>query len=254
MLARCVRPLVNKLSGVCRLSKYTQTTGRGLSRGFAQAPANINKAEQKLIKILNQEIEFEEDNYAEDNAVTQYLVENKWLLEENEKTNLIVLKKSSGNSLVQIYFTANSQDFNNENEENEEGENQEKEKDAENPEDQGGDQNITDFNVYISQGKKNVAFECTVVNGEIEINSMNVIDDINAHRLMNPYNPVAVEGYKGPFIHTLEGTLQEALFDLLRSHGINEELAQLIQHVAVDKEQRLYMRWLKELKSFVEQK
>ena len=70
MLARCVRPLVNKLSGVCRLSKYTQTTGRGLSRGFAQAPANINKAEQKLVKILNQEIEFEEDNYAEDNAVT----------------------------------------------------------------------------------------------------------------------------------------------------------------------------------------
>ena len=90
--------MVNKLSGVCRLSKYTQLTGRSLTRNFSQAPANIDKSEKKLSKILNQEIEFEEDNYAEDTAVSQYLIENKWLLEENEKTNLIVLKKSSGSS------------------------------------------------------------------------------------------------------------------------------------------------------------
>jgi complement component 1 Q subcomponent-binding protein len=245
MLGRIVRPL-------CRVSRLSKPSGVfRLARGFA-GPADIDKAEKKLVKILNQEIEFEEDNYQEDGSVKQFLQDNKWVLEDKEGSNVLVMKKVSGNSVVQIYFSSRSPSFNDEEEQPEDG--QEKKPEGENAEGEAPNQEFTDFNVYITQGKKTIAFECVSVGGEIEVNNCNVIDDINVHRSMVPFGMVAVESYKGPDFATLDESLQQAMFDLLRSHGINEEVSQLIEHLALAKEQRLYMRWLKEVKQFIDQK
>ena len=117
-----------------------------------------------------------------------------------------------------------------------------------------GNQDFTDFNIYITQGRKTLAFECVSVNGEIEVNNCNVVDDINVHRTMTPFGMSAVENYKGPEFSTLDESLQQGMFDLLRSHGINEEVAQVVEHMAIAKEQKLYARWLSQVKEFVTHK
>jgi len=222
----------------------------------------IEKAEKKLQKIIAQELEFEEDNYGEDQSIQQALAENKWVIEDNAATNLLVLKRVSGNSVVQVYFTSKSPSFddNGEGQEPEEGEAPQKQAGGQAEGEQGEeqdamqDQEFTDFNVYISRGKQTIAFECVSVNGEIEVNHVNVIDDINIHRTQTPFNMTAVESYKGPEFHTLDEGVQQSLVDLLRAHGVNEDLALLIERAALDKEQRLYMRWLGQVSDFLQQK
>lgn len=259
MITRFVRPLTSKVLGAGFAQARARLFGAPLARRFSKAN-EVDKAEKKLQKIIAQELEFEEDNYAEDQSIQQFLTENKWVLEDKPSTNLLLLKKISGNSVVQIYFTSKAPSFDGEDgQEPEEGDqapqkaggeaqDQQEERDA------MQDQEFTEFNVYITRGKQTVAFECVSVNGEIEINHCNVIDDINIHRTQSPFNMTAVESYKGPEFHTLDEGVQQALVDLLRAHGVNEELAQLIEHTALDKEQRLYMRWLGQVRDFLQSK
>lgn len=248
MLARIARPFVRQVARLEAPSLFRSTLSRGFAAG--PSPAETEKAERKLVKILTKEIEYEEDNYQEDQSVKQYLASHKWVLSEKEDSNLIVLKRVSGNSVVQVYFTASApNNFDEPAEENDQGE-----KKDQGEEDGEGDQpNIMDFNVYISQGKKTMAIECSSVGGEIEVNSCNIIDDINVHRSMLPFGMTATENYKGPDFGQLDESLQEAVFGILRAHGVTPELADLIEHMATDKEQRLYMRWLKQVKDFVTQ-
>lgn len=248
MLGRIVRPALKSFNMMARLP--AGLAGSRVGRGFASGPssADVEKAEKKLTKILTSEIEYEEDNYAEDQSIKQYLQSNKWVLEDKDESNLLVLKKVSGNSVIQIYFTSKSPNFEEEPEEEQQQPDEQKQEGFDH-----GNGEFTDFNIYITQGKKTMALECTTVGGEIEVNSCNVVDDINVHRMMTPFGMTAVESYKGPEFGTLDESLQDAVFQLLRSHGVNPELADLIEHLALDKEQRLYMSWLKKVKSFITQ-
>lgn len=203
---------------------------------------------------MNQELEFEEDNYSEDASIKQYLQENKWTLEDKEGSNTLSLKRVSGKSAVQIFFNSKTPNFDENKPDEEEGEEGTTPKEL--PDEENGENNedpqydVTDFNVYISQGKKVLAFECTSFNGEVEVNTCNVVDDINTHRMLNVFSSVN-ENYRGPEFSTLDESLRMALLDLLRSHGVNEELATLIEQLAVDKEQRLYVKWLANVKQFI---
>lgn len=248
MLGRIVRPTLKSFSALSKMP-LSMASSR-LGRGFASGPtsSDVEKAEKKLTKILTSEIEYEEDNYAEDQSIRQYLQSNKWVLEDKPDSNLLVLKKVSGNSVIQIYFTSKSPNYEDEQDDQEKEPQEEKQEGFDH-----GNGEFTDFNIYVTQGKKTMALECTTVGGEIEVNSCNVVDDINVHRMMTPFGMAAVESYKGPEFGTLDESLQDAVFQLLKSHGVNPELADLIEHLALDKEQRLYMSWLKQVKNFITQ-
>lgn len=45
--------------------------------------------------------------------------------------------------------------------------------------------------------------------------------------------------------------LQTSLIEYLRGYGVTEEVAAIVEHLSLDKEQRLYMGWLKEINDFV---
>lgn len=57
--------------------------------------------------------------------------------------------------------------------------------------------------------------------------------------------------YRGPEFDTLDEKLQQALYENLKDFGINDSLIEFIENYSVDREQRLYMEWLKSLKEFV---
>ena len=60
-----------------------------------------------------------------------------------------------------------------------------------------------------------------------------------------------MKGYTGPDFSTLDERIQTALSEYLDGYGINEHLAAFVECMSLDKDQRLYMRWLTELKEFV---
>jgi len=41
------------------------------------------------------------------------------------------------------------------------------------------------------------------------------------------------------------------MIEYLKSFGVNEEVAAIVEHLSLDKEQRLYMNWLKDVSAFV---
>jgi complement component 1 Q subcomponent-binding protein len=41
------------------------------------------------------------------------------------------------------------------------------------------------------------------------------------------------------------------MMEYLKGYGVNEELAAVVEHLSLDKEQRLYMGWLKEVSEFI---
>lgn len=45
--------------------------------------------------------------------------------------------------------------------------------------------------------------------------------------------------------------LQASMMEYLKGYGVTEEVAALVEHLSLDKEQRLYMNWLKEVSDFI---
>lgn len=64
----------------------------------------------------------------------------------------------------------------------------------------------------------------------------------------NNYNN---DDYMGPDFQTLDEKLQEELTNYFESLGVNSELASFVQVLTVDKDQRLYLNWLKEVNKFI---
>ena len=58
--------------------------------------------------------------------------------------------------------------------------------------------------------------------------------------------------YSGPDFNSLDERLQTGLSDFLQGHGVNEHLAAFVEVMSLDKDQRLYMKWLQQIKDFVE--
>ena len=102
-----------------------------------------------------------------------------------------------------------------------------------------------DFNVHIGKGKKTLTFECTTDGNIYSINTVNISNEDDSADKVE---------YEGPNFEDLEENLQEGFFDYLHERGINYDFARYLFTVAIDKEQREYMTWLKDLETFVAQK
>lgn len=57
--------------------------------------------------------------------------------------------------------------------------------------------------------------------------------------------------YLGPDFSSLNEEIQEGLGQYLIECGLDQETAAFIELMSLDKEQRLYLKWLQEVKSFV---
>ena len=97
---------------------------------------------------------------------------------------------------------------------------------------------------------KGLVIEGTTVDTEINYNSVQVTNDINEvkqlHRLERQ-----IKQYAGPDFSTLDERIQTALTEYLEGFGINEHLGAFVECMSLDKDQRLYMNWLSNLKNFV---
>jgi complement component 1 Q subcomponent-binding protein len=82
------------------------------------------------------------------------------------------------------------------------------------------------------------------------VNYVTLIKDIAKHRSVSRFDRTQ-DQYPGPDFNTLDERVQSAFHEFLGQFGVNEELALFVEHVSLEKEQKLYMRWLDTISTFV---
>ena len=110
---------------------------------------------------------------------------------------------------------------------------------------------MTEFSVrVIKKGAKNgILIDASSMDTSFEFNTIQYSEDING--LYSDYiNQKAVDFYTGPAFNSLDERLQSEFTDFLTSVGINEELMSFMNVMSVDKDQRLYLGWLKNVQNF----
>lgn len=209
-------------------------------RGFSE----MGDGGKKLTRALEKEIKYENENYTQLEDIETFLNESGFAFNEESDGIFMSLKKQIGNKVIEVNFEArqpipDDQQFSDE----EQGEDEE-----------GGPEteNYCDFTIFITDSgdSKGLVIEGTTVDTEINYNSVQVSNDINEvkslHRLERQ-----IKQYAGPDFSTLDERIQTALTEYLEGFGVNEHLGAFVECMSLDKDQRLYMNWLSNLKNFV---
>lgn len=55
----------------------------------------------------------------------------------------------------------------------------------------------------------------------------------------------------GPEYESLDPSLKKVLFDYFQELGVNDDLINFIEVMALDQDQRMYMKWLESTKHFL---
>ena len=112
---------------------------------------------------------------------------------------------------------------------------------------------MTEFSVrVIRKGEKSgLLVDATLIDASLEFNSVQFHDDVSAAYENSYLNQKVSEVYSGPEFSTLDERLQSEFSEFLASLGIDEELGSFMQVLSVDKDQRLYLKWLKNVQKFL---
>jgi complement component 1 Q subcomponent-binding protein, mitochondrial len=88
------------------------------------------------------------------------------------------------------------------------------------------------------------------IDSSVNVNQIHFSDNIAQYAEIFLASKVN-ENYTGPEFGTLDEKLQQEFLDLLTGLGINDELGSFIEVVAVDKDQRLHMDWMTNVKNLL---
>mmetsp|Transcript_72289 Transcript_72289/g.83970 ORF Transcript_72289/g.83970 Transcript_72289/m.83970 type:complete len:243 (+) Transcript_72289:53-781(+) len=208
---------------------------------FAQVPSKI-QGKGKLIQALDKEIKYEEENYSPEQSAREFIVSKGFEVKDVADEYGMEIYKKIGGTTVTIQFQPKQLKS-----EDEIPEDQQDEYQGMMPDD------FFEFTVLLTR-KDNLtmAYECLLAEGEVEIDNAKVIYDVasytKAPRLTRNFSI-----YGGPQVYTLDEDLKNNLYDYLEAFGVNAELLAKVEEFAYDREQRLYMRWLKQVRDFVDE-
>lgn len=107
--------------------------------------------------------------------------------------------------------------------------------------------------MYISEGngKGGMVVDATTMDTDIQVNNVLCTPEIETLRKM-PRFERSLQIYNGPDFSTLDERIQSSLTEYLEGFGINEHLAAFVECMSLDKDQRLYMKWLSDVKGFIQ--
>jgi complement component 1 Q subcomponent-binding protein, mitochondrial len=195
----------------------------------------------KLRDILKTEQKMEKEQYEQIDTIKTFLKETpQWAFTDSDGDVSLTLKRSMGDKEVTLEWQLVSPFGGDFEDMPEEGEEQNQEMPA---------MESTDFTITIQDkaGEKGLIYYCQTAAGE---GHRYVIGNVRSFATKEEKE--SVSAYNGPDFEDLDDTLQESFDEFLAEHGINDEVCDFIDATAVDKEQREYMRWLKNVESFIQ--
>ena len=208
------------------------------NRGFASEA--MERSVQKLNKSLENEIKHEDEIYSQPEDIDHFLKESGFAFRETGEGVSMTLDKDYDNKHIEIVFEARQpmpDDM---------------------PEQEGMDEeelpseNYCDFTVFVQDhnAKGGLVVECTSMDTEISINNILSVDDLTAVKEMARFER-SLGMYNGPDFSVLDERVQSAFTEYLENFGVNEHLALFVECMSLDKDHRLYMRWLSSVKEFI---
>mmetsp|Transcript_16396 Transcript_16396/g.51539 ORF Transcript_16396/g.51539 Transcript_16396/m.51539 type:complete len:252 (+) Transcript_16396:1765-2520(+) len=189
-----------------------------------------------LKHIISEELAYEESEYEAPDDLTK--PPKGWsITKDADGDSEVELTSTYGSETVIVKVLASrpvdeEEDFEEDEESSEDGD------DLEEPEGP-----IFEFSVEIKKDGKVLTVMCQDVYGNLRIDSADLSPE-------DGY-PKDFLAYEGPNFEALDPELLEGMVHYLQERGIDAELRAYLGAVSEDKEQRLYMRWLGELKEFL---
>ena len=117
---------------------------------------------------------------------------------------------------------------------------------------QGMSENFCDFTIIVSDANGNTGMivEATSMDTEVNFNSVMMSDNLQAELAMDRFTR-QMRAYVGTDFSTLDERIQTSLSEYLEGFGVDEHLCAFVECMSLDKDQRLYMRWLSKMRDFV---
>ncbi|KAM3146031.1 hypothetical protein pb186bvf_002009 [Paramecium bursaria] len=220
---------------------------------------------QRLQSILVSEYKYEFQNYQQEPEIKQIFEKYQYTINDDNNSHKIQLYRDFNNYEVIIEFQATAP------EPSEQEQIEEKEDlDPDELHYDSKQDNVTkkrqleeaenkidvpkysvDFQVYIlSKQGEAISFECNSMNQTLNISRMQPIYDFNSFRNQSRVTKLLYD-YSGPEVNLLEDRLRLSIYEYLSTYDINNELISAIEALSMDKEQRLYMDFLKKLENFI---
>lgn len=200
------------------------------SRAISVSAVNKSAA---LSDLLQRELDYENENYEKPELAK---APTGWKLEETAGDTHITLTKQHNDETIQVDVMVNSQPDVDEGGSPfaEDGE----------LEDEEGDVDVgVLFNVSVTKGDKALVFECKSDGAYFDVEHCSLEpakdDDVDESK------------YTGPVYPELDEELQNAFRAYLAERGIDAGLGAHVLQLVHDKEQREYMAWLGQVKSFI---
>jgi complement component 1 Q subcomponent-binding protein len=200
-------------------------------------------AVSKLHNVIKSEHQMEKEQYEQMESIKKFLQNApQWKFSDNDGDVSLKLTRSMGDKDVTLEWQLVSpfgNDFSDMSGEEGAPEGQEEEFPMES----------TDFTITIQDksGEKGLVYYCQTAAGEGHRYMIG-----NVRSFASKAEKESDSSYNGPDFEDLDDSLQESFDEFLAEAGINDEVCDFIDATAIDKEQREYMRWLKNVDSFIQ--
>eukprot|EP00931_Biecheleriopsis_adriatica_P081556 TRINITY_DN54898_c0_g1_i1.p1 TRINITY_DN54898_c0_g1~~TRINITY_DN54898_c0_g1_i1.p1 ORF type:complete len:257 (+),score=78.13 TRINITY_DN54898_c0_g1_i1:2-772(+) len=184
----------------------------------------------KVAKVLESELKHEEEQYEQAKEIKSFLKNSPFKLVEADGDVNMALEREIGDKTVRIEFQLTSP-FSPDEMEGEDMEN-----------------DATELSITVeNKSGAGITFFCSTQAGE---EHRYVIGNVKSFASAEERD--SVTGYNGPEFEDLDDKLQEAFDEYLGELGMSSEVCDFVDALASDKEQREYVRWLRNTKKFVE--
>jgi complement component 1 Q subcomponent-binding protein len=196
------------------------------ARGFASAAAG------KVSQTLQAEVKHENEQYEQPKEIANFLKNTEFkFIDEDGDVNM-ALEREVGDKVAKIEWQLTSPYA----------------ADMEMEGEDDGSQEATDFVITVENkdGTSGISFYCSTQGGE---DHRYVIGHVKNYSSAEEKENVS--SYNGPDFEDIDDKLQEAFDEYLAEVGMNNEVCDFIDAMALDKEQREYIRWLQISQKFL---
>mmetsp|Transcript_15891 Transcript_15891/g.25270 ORF Transcript_15891/g.25270 Transcript_15891/m.25270 type:complete len:241 (-) Transcript_15891:122-844(-) len=232
VFGKVLRPVAGRrFGGMCMRSRCAVNT---IVRGVVpvQQTRYFGAAASKVAKTLTAEAKHEEEQYEQPKDLKTFLKNTPFTFVESQGDVNMMLERDIGDKNVRIEWQLSSPYDPN----TEDGEDVEMEE-------------TTPLWVTVESKSSGMGltFNCSTQAGE---DHRYVIGNVKS--FANAEEKESASSYNGPDFEDLDDKLQEGLDEYLAELGMTSEVCDFVDAMALDKEQREYVRWLKSAKEFLE--
>ncbi|TFK48938.1 mitochondrial glyco protein [Heliocybe sulcata] len=236
------------LTAATRLATPASTRAFSVSaRALGEAASDV-----ALSQKLQEELKYEKETAVEQEPefLTTFKSQNIWKIEDASGNDEVTLTRKFGNETIRLVFSIADIQANEAYDEQEE--------DGETEETEGGLPGPSypircSFSISKSTGPGALNIDTMCQDGGFIVDNLSFYSDAKVGTELSAEMDWKRRGlYIGPQFDTLDVAVQESFEQFLQERGINENLAFFIPEYAEYKEQKEYIKWLENVKQFIE--